>query len=446
MASPDPARNDIVRRHRIRELTMPNITAPTALTLLLAACTSGAPTPDTAPPPEYVVTPPPPPVTTADPHYAPPPPTTPNPPTTPPTTDPPIADASPVTVSPTTAPTDPISGVITQVPAAVAANYVLSISADRNQLTIDPRPRPASRAAVRDIGGFTTHDSANGGKVISLSGGPFRNARWVQASFRELVAPGPQQDELTRARYNLEQRRDLLVVDGEHDNAVTLFAFSADASKPGIVGICSQVTIVDFVPGNNRPIAVRKPVIYLYPKIRSEVKVQVEVAGDMIASYPKPGPDGWRVTAEPDGTLLDTSNGRRHRYLFWEATSAEWTIDPARAHSVAAEEAPSFLERACGRFALTDQECGDFITYWLPALERNGHSLVEFVAPERYARYARMRVEPTPDTTIRLFMLFRRSEPGVQVGAPELPQQSRRGFTVIEWGGADLDERPAPAR
>ena len=58
-----------------------------------------------------------------------------------------------------------------------------------------------------------------------------------------------------------------------------------------------------------------------------------------------------------------------------------------------------------------------------------------------------MRVTPEPDAVIRLFMLFRRAEPGTRVGAPELAQQRRHGFTVVEWGGADLDERvPAPPR
>ncbi len=418
---------------------MPSLTRPAPLALLLlAACTSGEPTPTAAPRPEYVVTPtpepapapPPTPVAESPSTYAPPPPGAP----------------SPVTVTPTTAPTDPITGVLGQVPASIAADYLLSISADRNELTIDPRPRSASRAA-RDISGFSTRDSANGGKIITLAGGPFRNARWVQASFREQVAAGPQQDELLRAGYNLEQRRDLLVVDGEREPGVTVFAFSADANKPGIVGICSQVTIVDFVPGNTRPIAVRKPVIYLYPPTRSAVHVQVEIAGDMIATYPKPGPDGWHVTADPDGALLDLGTGRRHRYLFWEGTSADFEIDPARAHSVAGADAANFLEHACSRFALDDIECGDFITYWLPALERNQHSLVEFVDAERYGRYARMRVTPEPDAVIRLFMLFRRAEPGVKVGAPELAQQRRHGFTVVEWGGADLDERvPAPPR
>lgn len=414
---------------------MPKTTVTPLALLLLAipACMSSAPAPAASPPPpEYVV--PPPSVPVADDPLPPPVVTPPQP------TDPP-----PAPMTPATPPTAPIADALTQVPSAVAANYVLSISPDRNELTIDPRPRPARRAA-RDISGFSARDSENGGKIITLAGGPFRNARWVQASFSEQVGPGPQQDELRRAGYNLEQRRDLLVVDGEREPGVTVFAFSADADKPGIVGICSQVTIVDFVPGNTRPIAVRKPVIYLYPRTRSEVKVQVEIAGDLIATYPKPGPDGWTVTADPDGNLLDPATGRHHRYLFWEGTSAPWTIDPARAHSVAGEDAAGFLERACGRFALTDGECGDFITYWLPALERNPHNLIEFVDPERYGRYARMRVDPKPDAVIRLFMIFRRSDAPVSVGAPELPQQRRQGFTVVEWGGADLDERPPPAR
>lgn len=105
------------------------------------------------------------------------------------------------------------------------------------------------------------------------------------------------------------------------------------------------------------------------------------------------------------------------------------------------EQAAAFLEHACTRFALSENECGDFITYWLPALQRDGHSLVEFVATDRYAR---MRVGPKPDTTIRLFTLFRRSQPNIKAGAPELPQLHRKGFAVTEWGDADLDERPHP--
>ncbi len=59
----------------------------------------------------------------------------------------------------------------------------------------------------------------------------------------------------------------------------------------------------------------------------------------------------------------------------------------------------------------------------------------------KFAKYAALTVEPTPDTVIRLFMVFRGSDRPVRVGSPALPARERRGFTVVEWGGAELDVR-----
>lgn len=332
----------------------------------------------------------------------------------------------------------PIGAALGGVPSAISANYVFALSADRSELTIDPRPPPQSRAMQRDIGGFEARDSENGGKIITLAGGPFRNGHWVRASFREQVKAEAQLAELRRSGYDVELVRDLLVVDGERDTSPTVFAFSADRSKPGLVGICSQVTIVDFKPGTFRPIAVRKPVIYVYPERTMEVRVDVDIDGEFIAVYPPMGADGWSVTATPDGALVDRATGRRHRYLFWEGTSAGFEIDPARAFSVAWADTAGFLERACDRFALTAEECGDFVTYWLPSLNRSAYNVIQFVDEATYDRYAHMRVEPRPDTVVRQFMIFRGADAPVAVGSPELPQRTRRGFTVVEWGGAEV--------
>jgi len=350
----------------------------------------------------------------------------------------PLAPPNPVEPTPTPT-TSPLLAALERVPDAVAANYVFALSADRNELTIDPRPAPARRS--RDASGFSARDSENGGKIITLAGGPFRNGQWVQASFRDKVQGAAQLEELRQAGYDVAQVRDLLVVDGEQDPAPTVFAFSADASKAGIVGVCSQVTIVDFKPGATRPIAVRKPVIYMYPPTPTKVRLQLEIDGEFIATYPQIGADGWTVTAHPDGALIDATTGRRHRYLFWEGTSAGFEIDPAQAHLVPGEAAAAFLERACGRFALTDDECGDLISYWIPTLAANPYNIIQFVDEPSYARYAQLHIDPRPDAVIRPFMIFRASPTPVPVGAPELPQRHRGRFTVVEWGGADLDAR-----
>ncbi len=357
---------------------------------------------------------------------------------------PPAASDPPAATPPANAPPAPsqtLGHALGRVPASVSGLYLLSLSADRSELTIDPRPQPqAARRAAR--GGFSARDSENGGKIIELAGGPFRNGDWIQASFRDRVSAPAQLEELSSKGYDLDARRDLLVVDGESDPQPTLFAFSADAKKPGIVGVCSTVTIIDFQPGPNasKPVAVRKPVIYLYPPAPTTVNVQLTLDGDLIADYPPLPETGWTVTASPDGSLVDEATGRHHRYLFWEGTSAGFELDPAQAHLVPGAEAATFMEKVCDRFALTDDECGDFVTYWLPALANNPYSVVQMVDAPTYARYAQLQVSPEPDTVIRPFMIFARSETAVEVGAPDLPQHTREGFTVVEWGGANLDE------
>lgn len=345
--------------------------------------------------------------------------------------------------TPTTPPPDgemrPLAEALERVPEAIASVYVFSLSADRQSLTIDPRPQPSRRSA-RDIRGFQSRDSENGGKIITLAGGPFATGAWERTTLRARIRDAARLDELARAGYDLDEARELLVVTGEQDPTPTTFAFSAEASRPGIVGICSDVTLLDFGKPDPRPIAVRKPVVYLYPEAPTRVHARIDVAGGLDVSYPPHGDAGWTVDADPDGTLRDVATGRRHEYLFWEATSGDFAVDPARAHAVPGRDSAAFLETVCDRYALTDAECGDFVTYWLPELEGNPHNVIELVDEARYGAYARLQVTPAPDTVIRLFMIFARSETPVRVAAPAIPQRERTGFTVVEWGGANLDE------
>lgn len=384
-----------------------------AVLLVASACPGSSPAPDSSAPPTE------PPETKAE--------------TKPETPPPPTEQTEPTA----TIPTDPIATALARVPASISDKYLLSISEDRRELTIDPRPQPTRRAARS--GGFSVRDSEAGGKIISLHGGPFLHGGWVEASFRER-APAERLEELKKAGYDVDQRRSLLVVDGENDSSPTLFAFSADVAKPGIVGVCSEVTIIDFADTSKPAVAVRKPVLYVQPPETTRVTVGLRVDGALTSTYPALADDGtWTVTASPDGTLVNEATGRRHRYLFWEGRSDGFELDPKRAHLVPREEATGFLERLCDRFALTADECGDMVTYWLPELSADPYSVVELVDEATYGRYARLTVEPIPDEVIRLFMIFHGSETPVEVGSPPIPQRHRGDFTVVEWGGADLD-------
>ena len=101
--------------------------------------------------------------------------------------------------------------------------------------------------------------------------------------------------------------------------------------------------------------------------------MQLTFNGTLTSTYPTLPPEGWTVTAQPDGTLTD-EEGRSYRYLFWEGVAdVDWKQDSG--FLVKAEDAREFLEQSLTQLGLNELEQNDFITYWLPKLEKNGEKL-----------------------------------------------------------------------
>ena len=183
-----------------------------------------------------------------------------------------------------------------------------------------------------------------------------------------------------------------------------------------------------------------KPVIYLYPEQETKVNVQLTFNGTLISTYPTLPPEGWTVTAQPDGTLTD-EEGRSYRYLFWEGVAdVDWKQDSG--FLVKAEDAREFLEQSLTQLGLNELEQNDFITYWLPKLEKNGESFVTFAA-EQYTDNAILTVTPQPDSVLRVQMLISKVDDSNRAAFQKLPEQElprfeREGFVLVEWGGTDL--------
>lgn len=183
-----------------------------------------------------------------------------------------------------------------------------------------------------------------------------------------------------------------------------------------------------------------KPVIYLYPEQETKVNVQLTFNGTLTSTYPTLPPEGWSVTAQPDGTLTD-EEGRSYRYIFWEGVAnVDWKQDSG--FLVKAEDAREFLEQSLTRLGLNELEQNDFITYWLPKLEKNGESFVTFAA-EQYTDNAVLTVTPQPDSVLRVQMLISKVDDSNRVAFQKLPEQElprfeREGFVLVEWGGTDL--------
>ena len=188
--------------------------------------------------------------------------------------------------------------------------------------------------------------------------------------------------------------------------------------------------------GENSPTwEARKPVIYLYPEEEVQVTVNLDFDGKLTSTYPACG-DGWTVTARPDGTLTD-ENGREYYCLFWEGISPR-EYDFSSGFCVAGADTAAFLEDALAQLGLTQREANEFIIYWLPRMEGNAYNLISFQGAA-YTDGAQLDIDPAPDTLIRVFMAWRRLDQPEQIMPQELKPVERTGFTVVEWGGAEVN-------
>ena len=188
-------------------------------------------------------------------------------------------------------------------------------------------------------------------------------------------------------------------------------------------------------PGEPGDIMLYKPVIYLYPEEETEVSVALTLTGELTCTYPT-YKDGWRVTASPDGTLTD-AKGQTYNYLYWEGeTGVEF--DFSEGFCVKGEETAAFLEAALAKLGLTRREANEFIVYWLPLMEQNPYNIISFQT-QNYTDAAKLTVSPTPDTVLRVFMAWKGTEEFMELTEQELTVPERVGFTVVEWGGTEVE-------
>ncbi len=177
-----------------------------------------------------------------------------------------------------------------------------------------------------------------------------------------------------------------------------------------------------------------KPVIYLYPEKETKVSVNLDLNGGLTCTYPA-YKDGWNVTAYPDGTLLD-EKGQSYNYLYWEGeTYAQY--DLSKGFCVKGKDTAAFLEDTLTRLGLNRKEANEFIVYWLPIMQENSYNIISFQT-DSYTDAAKLKINPAPDTLIRVFMAWQATEAYVDLEEQQLTAPERTGFTVVEWGGTEI--------
>lgn len=196
---------------------------------------------------------------------------------------------------------------------------------------------------------------------------------------------------------------------------------------------CSETEEIEAAP----EVAPEKPVIYLYPEEETPVSVKLDFNGRLTSTYPA-YEDGWQVVAQPDGTLTDPATGRQYYCLFWEGESYA-DYDLSQGFVVAGEDTESFLEDTLAQLGLTDKEANEFIIYWLPRMQGNAYNLISFQY-ESYTDNALLDIEPSPDSVLRVFMAWQALSEPKEIAPQILKPFERTGFTVIEWGGAEITQ------
>ena len=184
--------------------------------------------------------------------------------------------------------------------------------------------------------------------------------------------------------------------------------------------------------------AVAKPIIYLYPTQTTEVSVKVGNPQNFTHTYPK-YEDGWQVVARPNGDLTDVKTGRSLYALYWEG-EFKTPQPPLEGFIVKSSDTIPFLEEKLAHLGLTEREANEMIIYWLPQLENNAYNFIRFQSLEEQNARMPLIIEPKPDTLIRVLMEFDDLDAPIQVTEQILPPTPKRtGFTIVEWGGREID-------
>ncbi len=188
--------------------------------------------------------------------------------------------------------------------------------------------------------------------------------------------------------------------------------------------------------GKDSMMSVAKPLIYLYPNAESEVSIKLGNSHKISHSYPK-YENEWVVRAKPNGDL--TYNNRTYYGLYWEGKNApKFELDEG--FVVKGSDTITFLEEKLAILGLNEREANEFIIYWLPRLENNTYNFIKFASFNVQNEYMPLEINPKPNTLIRVMMVYKKLDNPIEVREQVLaPTPIRNGFTVVEWGGTEIN-------
>lgn len=185
---------------------------------------------------------------------------------------------------------------------------------------------------------------------------------------------------------------------------------------------------------NCNPNVFYKPIIYLYPKEVTNISVKLGYPELITADYPSYN-YGWNVTAYPDGNLK--IDDRNYYALYYESQNKIIFDKNDTGFVVESNRIASFLEDKLSILGLNEKESEEFIIYWLPKLQSNNYVYIRFATEDEISKNMPLDINPKPDTTIRVLMIYKGLNETEPVIEQNLTKAERAGYAAIEWGGTE---------
>ncbi len=173
---------------------------------------------------------------------------------------------------------------------------------------------------------------------------------------------------------------------------------------------------------------VKKPAVYLYPTKNINVRVKLEVNGNLTVTDP-PYNTGWNVYVTPDG-LIDN----KYDYLFYEADLNKIFL-PEEGWIVEFKSLEKWFDEYLPKLGLNAKESEQFKEYWLKNLKNSNYYEIKLLDNKFLEENMKLIITPKPQTLIRLNFYFKPLIEKRTIKNPEIIKPERDGFTVVEWGG-----------
>ncbi len=179
---------------------------------------------------------------------------------------------------------------------------------------------------------------------------------------------------------------------------------------------------------------IAEPVIYIYDTKKSEITIQPGARIRVTHSYPRIE-TRWHVTGSDSGKVKIIPTGKEYDYLFWEGY-AGYLPRKISGYVVSKNDIPRFIDQKLTCLGLLRHEIDDFKKAWLPEFSNSPWYFITFYDQETIDQFIPLKINPHPETIIRILMDYRALDTPVKIPEPEfITPPERTGLTIVEWGG-----------